>query len=73
MLPLLLLLAPPLARFPLPLLLPALQQLELSLLRDDLLLQAELDVSGLASALLELELAGRIVQDRDGRIHAIWA
>lgn len=40
--------------------------------RDDLLLQAGLDMSGLASALLELELAGRIVQDRDGRIHAIW-
>ena len=40
--------------------------------REELLLQAELDVSGLASALLELELAGRIVQDRDGRIHAVW-
>jgi DNA processing protein len=41
--------------------------------RDELLLQAKLDASGLASALLELELAGRIVEERDGRFHAIWS
>jgi DNA processing protein len=40
--------------------------------RGDLLLRADFDASGLATALLELELAGRIVQDRDGRIHIIW-
>lgn len=40
--------------------------------RDELLFQAELDASGLASALLELELTGRIIEERDGRIHAIW-
>lgn len=40
--------------------------------RDELLLQAQLDASGLASALLELELSGRIVAERDGRFHAIW-
>jgi DNA processing protein len=40
--------------------------------RDELLLRAELDASGLATALLELELAGRIVEERDGRFHAIW-
>jgi DNA processing protein len=39
--------------------------------RDELLLQTKLDVSGLASALLELELTGRIVEERDGRFHAI--
>lgn len=41
--------------------------------RDELLVRADLDASGLASALLELELAGRIVLERDGRIHAIWS
>jgi DNA processing protein len=39
--------------------------------RDELLLQTKLDASGLASALLELELTGRIVEERDGRFHAI--
>jgi len=41
--------------------------------RDELLLRVELDASGLASALLELELTGRIIEERDGRIHAIWS
>ena len=41
--------------------------------RDELLFQAELDASGLASTLLELQLTGRIVEERDGRIHAIWS
>jgi len=41
--------------------------------RDELLCRAELDASGLASVLLELELTGRIVEDRDGRIHARWS
>ena len=40
--------------------------------RDELLLRAKLDASGLATALLELELTGRIVEERDGRFHAIW-
>jgi DNA processing protein len=39
--------------------------------RDELLFQAKLDAGGLASALLELELTGRIVEERDGRFHAI--
>ena len=41
--------------------------------RDELLFQAEFDASGLASALLELELTGRIVEERDGRIYAVWS
>jgi DNA processing protein len=41
--------------------------------RDELLLRVELDASALASALLELELTGRIIEERDGRIHAIWS
>ena len=40
--------------------------------RDELLCRAELDASGLASVLLDLELTGRIVEERDGRIHASW-
>lgn len=36
---------------------------------DDLLLEAGLDAGRLASALLELELAGRIAEERDGRFH----
>ncbi len=40
--------------------------------RNDLLAQADLDAVGLASALLELELAGRVVEERDGRIHRVW-
>jgi DNA processing protein len=40
--------------------------------RDELLLRTELDASGLAAALLELELTGRIVEELDGRFHAIW-
>jgi DNA processing protein len=40
--------------------------------RDRLLTHVEPDAGALAAALLELELAGRIVQDRDGRIHLSW-
>jgi predicted Rossmann fold nucleotide-binding protein DprA/Smf involved in DNA uptake len=40
--------------------------------RDELLCRAKIDASGLASVLLELELTGRIVEERDGRIHARW-
>ncbi len=40
--------------------------------RNDLLAQADRDAVGLASALLELELAGRVVEERDGRIHRVW-
>lgn len=40
--------------------------------RDELLRRVALDASGLASALLELELAGRVLEERDGRIHTIW-
>ena len=40
--------------------------------RDELLCRAKIDASGLASVLLELELTGRIVEERDGRIHANW-
>ena len=36
---------------------------------DDLLLEAGLDAGGLATALLELELAGRVAEERDGRLH----
>jgi DNA processing protein len=41
--------------------------------RDELLSAADLDASGLARALLELELDGRIVEERDGRIHRVWS
>ena len=37
--------------------------------RDALLLEAGLDPGRLATALLELELAGRVAEDRDGRLH----
>jgi len=37
--------------------------------RDELLVEAGLDPRRLARALLELELAGRIVEERDGRVH----
>lgn len=40
--------------------------------REDLLADVELDPGRLATALLELELAGRIVEERDGRFHACW-
>lgn len=36
---------------------------------DDLMPEAGFDGGGLATALLELELAGRIVEERDGRLH----
>lgn len=38
--------------------------------RDELLSELRGDSGGLAAALLELELAGRILLERDGRIHA---
>jgi len=41
--------------------------------RGELLSQANLDAAALASALLELELDGRVVEERDGRIHRIWS
>ena len=41
--------------------------------RDELLCRAELDASGLASVLVELELTGRIVEERDGRFHVRWS
>jgi len=40
--------------------------------RDDLLVHVDLQPGELARALLELTLAGRIVEERDGRIHATW-
>lgn len=40
--------------------------------RDDLIERVELDPGRLAGALLELELAGRIVEERDGRFHVCW-
>ena len=40
--------------------------------RDTMLVQLGLDAGRLASALLELELAGRVVEERDGRIHPVW-
>ncbi len=40
--------------------------------RDELMIQVGFDEGRLATALLELELAGRIVLERDGRIHATW-
>ena len=40
--------------------------------RDALLIQSGWDPGRLASVLLELELAGRIVLERDGRFHATW-
>jgi DNA processing protein len=39
--------------------------------RDELTRGAGLEAGALAMALLELELEGRVVEDRDGRIHAI--
>ncbi len=36
---------------------------------DELLLEAGLVAGGLATALLELELAGRVAEERDGRLH----
>jgi DNA processing protein len=41
--------------------------------RDQLLMRIEHDAGAMAEALLELELDGRIVQDRDGRIHLSWS
>ena len=41
--------------------------------RDDLLARVELDPGSLAKALLELELEGRIIEERDGRFHACWS
>jgi DNA processing protein len=40
--------------------------------RDDLVGRTGLGVSQLAGALVELELAGRIIMERDGRIHVKW-
>lgn len=40
--------------------------------RDDLVGRTGLGVSELAGALVELELAGRIIMERDGRIYAKW-
>jgi DNA processing protein len=41
--------------------------------REDLLTHADFDACALATALLELELLGRVVEERDGRIHAVWS
>ena len=41
--------------------------------RDQLLTRVEPDAGRMASALLELELGGRIVEERDGRIHRRWS
>ena len=40
--------------------------------RDELLLLANLDAGELACVLLDLQLSGRIVEERDGRIHGCW-
>jgi len=40
--------------------------------RADLIVRVELDPGRLAQALLDLELAGRIVEERDGRFHMCW-
>ena len=41
--------------------------------RDMLLLGTAADPGRMASALLDLELAGRVVEERDGRFHRIWS
>jgi DNA processing protein len=41
--------------------------------RDQLLTRVEPDAGRVAAALLELELGGRIVEERDGRIHLRWS
>jgi DNA processing protein len=40
--------------------------------RDELVACVELDPGRLARALLDLELAGRVVEERDGRFHLCW-
>jgi hypothetical protein len=40
--------------------------------REELMMRVEPDSGRLASALLDLELAGRVVEERDGRFHACW-
>ncbi len=40
--------------------------------REELMMRIEPDPGRLASALLDLELAGRVVEERDGRFHACW-
>jgi DNA processing protein len=41
--------------------------------RDEMLIQADLDARRLATVLLELQLDGRVVEERDGRFHACWS
>lgn len=40
--------------------------------RDELVVGAEIDPAKLARALLDLELAGRVIEERDGQFHRCW-
>jgi len=41
--------------------------------RDALLLGTAFAPRDIAAALLDLELAGRVVEERDGRFHRVWS